>query len=203
MSTDRIHLGQVIKQLPRLAARIPNFLKAGRLLNPLKHHASLGSVIENAARRYPDNPAIFYQDRHYTYKEFNAQANRVAQFLIQQGVKKGDVVALFMENRPEFLFCAVGIAKVGAVAALINTSQTGKVLSYSINLVKPVLAIIGEELIAPIEAVRGELDLPADAYTFMADTDTLKDFGQEPQGYQNLARILSGIGDANPPPRPA
>ena len=45
MSTDRIHLGQVIKQLPRLAARIPNFLKAGRLLNPLNHHASLGAVI--------------------------------------------------------------------------------------------------------------------------------------------------------------
>ncbi|MGB7289949.1 MAG: long-chain-acyl-CoA synthetase [Candidatus Macondimonas sp.] len=43
------------------------------------------------------------------------------------------------------------------------------------------------------------MDLPADAYTFMADTDTLKDFGQEPQGYQNLARILSGISDANPP----
>ncbi|MGB7288652.1 MAG: AMP-binding protein, partial [Candidatus Macondimonas sp.] len=199
MSTDRIHLGQVIKQLPRLVTRIPSFLKAGRLLNPLQHHASLGSVIENAARNYPENPAIFYQDRHYTYKEFNAQANRVARFLIQQGVKKGDVVALFMENRPEFLFCAVGIAKVGAVAALINTSQTGKVLSYSINLVKPVLAIVGEELIAPIEAVRCELDLSADAYTFMADTDTLKDFGQEPQGYQNLARILSGISDANPP----
>lgn len=146
MSTDRIHLGDVIKQTPRLIARIPNFVKAGLILNPLRHHASLGSVIEDSARRYPDNPAIFYQDRRYTYKEFNAQANRVAHFLIQQGVKKGDVVALFMENRPEFLFCAVGIAKVGGVAALINTSQTGKVLSHSINLVKPVAAIVAEEL---------------------------------------------------------
>jgi len=199
MSTDRIHLGDVIKQTPRLIARIPNFIKAGRILNPLRHHTSLGSVIEDSARRYPDNPAIFYQDRRYTYKEFNAQANRVAHFLIQQGVKKGDVVALFMENRPEFLFCAVGIAKVGAVAALINTSQTGKVLSHSINLVKPVAAIVAEELVAPLDAVRGDLELPTDAFYFMADRDTTRDFGAEPAGYQNLARILAGMSDANPP----
>lgn len=104
-----------------------------------------------------------------------------------------------MENRPEFLFCAVGIAKVGAVAALINTSQTGKVLSHSINLVKPVAAIVAEELAAPLEAVRGELALPADAFYFMADRDTTRDFGEAPAGYQNLARILAGLSDANPP----
>ena len=177
MTTDIITPAQVLARVPRVIKRIPKLMKAGAIFNPLHHHLSLGSVIEKAAQNYPNNPAIIYQDREISYRVFNQQANKVANFLISKGIRKGDVVALFMENRPEFLFCAVGIAKVGAVAALLNTSQTGKVLMHSINLVKPKMAIIGEELTGPFDEVRKDLDLPEDQVYFVADRDVLKDFG--------------------------
>lgn len=198
MSSDTIHLRHVLGRVPRLIGRVPSFIKAGRVLNPIKNNHSLGAVIENAAQNYPDNPAMFYLDRRVTYREFNEAANQVAHFLIQQGVKKGDVVALMVENRPEFLIHAVGIAKVGAIAALLNTSQTGKVLTHSINLVKPVMAIIGEELIHAIDEVRSDLELAGDRFFFVADADTSKTFGEAPADYGNLPELASRLPKTNP-----
>jgi len=199
MTTDIITPAQVLARVPRVIKRIPKLMKAAPIFNPLRHHVSLGSVIEQAARDYPNNPAIIYQDREISYREFNEQANKIANFLISRGIRKGDVVALFMENRPEFLFCAVGIAKVGAVAALLNTSQIGKVLMHSINLVKPKMAIIGEELTAPFDEVRQDLDLPEDQVYFVADCDIRKDYGTPPPGYHNFAALIAAQPATTPP----
>lgn len=198
MTTDIIGPAQVLARVPRIIKRIPKLIKAGAILNPLSHHLSLGAVIEKAAQNYPQNPAILYQEREISYRLFNQQANKVANFLISQGIRKGDVVALFMENRPEFLFCAVGIAKVGAVASLLNTSQTGKVLMHSINLVKPKMAIIGEELTSPFDEVRNDIDLPEQQIYFVADQDVLKDYGTAPAGYHNFAALVAAQPDSTP-----
>jgi len=199
MSTDTIQFSQIVKQLPKVLAKVPNMLKAARYLNPLNTKVSLGKVIEDAAAKHPHNAAIIYQDVELTYQQFNAHANKVAHYLIGQGIKKGDVIGLFMENRPEFLICAVGIAKVGAVAALINTSQTGRVLSHSLNLVQPKMAIVGEELTAPFDEIRADLKIPADQVYFVADRNILTDFGTAPTNYKNLAEVLSSQPSGNPP----
>lgn len=184
--TDEIRATDVLRGVPRLLGRTPGLLRAGRLLNPLRKHISLGGVIADAARRYPNNPAILYEDQAITYRQLHERSNRVANFLAAQGIVRGDVVVLLMENRPEFLICAIAIGKLGAVASLINTSQTGKVLTHSINLVSPRQAIVGTELTEAFDAVCAELDLPADQIYAVADRDTARDPGETPNGYRNL-----------------
>ena len=71
------------------------------------------------------------------YQEFNAWANRFSHFFRTQGLKKGDAIALILENRPELLAVLVGAAKIGVACAMLNTSQKGKVLDHSINLITP------------------------------------------------------------------
>mgnify|MGYP002006481558 CR=1 FL=1 len=98
--------------------------------------------------------AVLQDDRELTYKQFNAWANRIADYLASIGLKKGDTVAVDVENRPELLATVLGCAKLGVCSALINTSQKGKVLTHSFNLVEPKAAIIGQELVEVIQEVR-------------------------------------------------
>ena len=119
---------------------------------------------------------MIYRDRRYTYRQFNAWANRIADYLASIGLKKGDTVAVDVENRPELLATVLGCAKLGVCSALINTSQKGKVLTHSFNLVEPKAAIIGQELVEVIQEVRDDLDLTQNFFYF-ADQDTLADPG--------------------------
>lgn len=89
-----------------------------------------------------------YDDgREVTYTELDSHANRVAHWAIEQGIGKGDVVALLMFNRPEYVATWLGLAKVGAVTALINTNLTGEPLRHSIGVSGAQHLIAGRELI--------------------------------------------------------
>ena len=106
----------------------------------------LSDIVEQHAARTPAGIAIFYQDSIVTYRELDEGANRYAHWAVGQGVKKGDAVALFMENRPEYLMAWIGLHKIGAVAALINTNLKGPPLTHSLSISGARLAIVGAEL---------------------------------------------------------
>ncbi|MDD2621236.1 MAG: AMP-binding protein, partial [Syntrophomonadaceae bacterium] len=67
---------------------------------------SVGSELEERARQIADKTAIIFQDHTISYDMLNKLSNRYAHYFLEQGFKKGDVVALLMENRPEFLIAA-------------------------------------------------------------------------------------------------
>ncbi|MEK5761161.1 long-chain-acyl-CoA synthetase, partial [Acinetobacter variabilis] len=79
------------------------------------------------------------------------------------------------------------LAKIGVTIALVNTSQVGKILAHSINLVNPIAVIAGEEVRAAIDEARTELKVAQDRFHWFADLETRKNAGIAPQGYVNLA----------------
>ena len=103
-------------------------------------------------------PVIHFQGRTVTYGECDAFANRTARWAERQGVKRGDVVAILMENRPEFLFTWLGLAKLGATAALINSNLTGLPLAHSLRVAKPRLVVLGAELAESFATAVPELE---------------------------------------------
>jgi citronellyl-CoA synthetase len=131
-----------------------------------------------------------------SYAQVNEWANRIAHHLIAQGIGKGDGVAVFIENRPELLVTILAVAKVGAVSALLNTSQTRDALAHSLNLVAPVAIVVGEELIPAFESVRGRVSIDAARTWFVADQDTYSHPGIAPEGFINLMTAsIDGCGD--------
>ncbi len=76
-------------------------------------------LLEESARKYPDNIATIlpgrFGDTKLTYKELNNLTNRLANALIDLGVKKGDRVALYMPNCPQFVISYFGILKAGGI----------------------------------------------------------------------------------------
>jgi len=73
-------------------------------------------------------------------------SNQVAQVFKDQGYKKGDAVALFLENRPEFVCLWLGLAKLGVIVPLINYNLRDQSLLHSINVADSQAIIFGSEL---------------------------------------------------------
>ena len=95
---------------------------------------SMGRLLQETAAKFPDKPAIIFEGKELSWFQFNALVNQFAHLLKKQGVKRGDTVALLMENRIEMLACQLALAKIGAAAGLINTSLTGKALVHCITI---------------------------------------------------------------------
>lgn len=190
---DIITVPMVLSRLPRLFRRLPGIVRGMKVANNTDKTlpVGLGLCVQDAVRRNPDGTALMYKDTHLTYRQLNAWGNRIANHLTSLGVKKGDVVAIYIENRPELLAVVIGCAKIGAVNAMLNTQQTGKVLVHSFNLVRPRLAVVGEELVTHFSEVREHLEIGEDAVYFMADTHTLEEPGTAPTGFRNLATEIT------------
>lgn len=117
---------------------------------------SLGQFFETIADKHSDNVFIKTEHAVYTYAQTNERANQIARSLISLGVKQGDSVALMSENCAELLLSVLAIAKIGAVAALMNTNQRGEVLLHSLKLVKPVALLLGEQGVPVMQELLGK-----------------------------------------------
>ncbi len=93
---------------------------------------TFGKLLENVAAQYPDREAIKYIDRPYrrTWREFNQEVDRIAKGFIKMGVKKGDHVAIWATNVPEWIITMFATAKIGAVLVTVNTNYKVFELQY-------------------------------------------------------------------------
>ncbi len=73
-------------------------------------------------------------------------SNRIANYFLSKGFRKGDTVALYMTNRPEYIITWLGLAKIGVVPALVNFNLRKDPLVHTITVVKCKAVIYGLEL---------------------------------------------------------
>jgi citronellyl-CoA synthetase len=189
---DLITLPRLLSRLPRLLVDLPAIVKGLHIGNRSRgdYPVSLASCIEEAARDNPHGVALIQGDEQLTYAEFDRWANQLAHYLRAHGLRQGDSVALMFENRFELLAGVVACAKLGAVSALINSSQRGRVLAHSISLASPRMVLVGEELLDAFTEIAAEVALPADACHYFADRPTWRDPGEAPAGWQHPAAAL-------------
>ena len=200
ITNDTITWSMMLRKLPSIARAIPRVVKGMKVANVTDptQACGLGWSFEQATVRNPDGPALLQGDAVFSYRQVNQWANRIAHYLIAQGIRKGDVVAVFIENRPELLVSILAVAKVGAVSALLNTAQTRDTLVHSLNLVAPVAIILGEELVPAFSAVRERVSIDARRSWFVADQNTYIQPGIAPDGFINLMTAAVDGPDDNP-----
>ncbi|WP_146344094.1 class I adenylate-forming enzyme family protein [Phaeobacter marinintestinus] len=88
---------------------------------------NLGLWLHRQAQIAPTRPALYLgRDLVADYSGFHTQAAQVAGWLIDQGIKPGDRVAIFMKNCPDYLIMQYGIWYAGAVAVPINAKLHGR-----------------------------------------------------------------------------
>jgi len=93
----------------------------------------LHEVLRRSAKKYPDNPAIIFMDGRITYKTLDELTDRFATALNALGVQKGDKVALFMPNMPQFIIAFYGTLRVGGIVTTISPLYRERELEYQLN----------------------------------------------------------------------
>jgi fatty-acyl-CoA synthase len=90
----------------------------------------LGALLDAAAERFPDKPAVVFKGTRLSYRELRERADAFARGLLALGVGPGDHVALWMPNAPEWNVVNVAIAKIGAVTVTCNSRYKAFELAY-------------------------------------------------------------------------
>jgi citronellyl-CoA synthetase len=157
---------------------------------------SLGLMFQTTAAKYSNKSAIVCGDSELTWGQFNALTNQYAHSLKSQGVARGDCVAVLIENRTELLCSIFALAKIGATAGLVNTGLTDRPLAHCISIVESKKCLVGQELLAALSGVKGDLTLQDKDYLWVADPLIIVD---APDWATNFSATLAGMPTDNLP----
>ncbi|MEH2284372.1 MAG: long-chain fatty acid--CoA ligase [Nostoc sp.] len=94
---------------------------------------NIANHIERGHVLFPNKIALIFEDKSFTYKHLDQLVNRVANSLQRLGIKRGDRVALFLPNIPEFITSYLGILKIGAIAVSVNVMLKSSEISYILH----------------------------------------------------------------------
>ncbi|MBL7203279.1 MAG: long-chain fatty acid--CoA ligase [Desulfobacteraceae bacterium] len=111
---------------------------------------NLGRYITRSALYYPNNIALIYGDKRFTYKEFEHRTNRLAQGLLSLGLKKGDRIAIQSWNRSEIVETEVACYKTGMVRIPINARLSLSETLYVLNDSGANAIVIGPQHMGPL-----------------------------------------------------
>lgn len=93
----------------------------------------LYSILDNTAREYPDATFTIFNGAKRTYSQTKETADRLANFLLSKGIKKGDRVAVFLPNLPVYPEIFFGILKAGGVCVTCNPLYKSSELNYQLK----------------------------------------------------------------------
>ena len=207
--STRVTLPLLIRAVAKSLPRLPLAIDAGRAAVRSDKNIvdSIGVYLESNARRFGASAAVKSAESTLSHSELNRRVNRTARALAGAGVLAGDSVALVLSNRVE-LFVVVGaLAKLGAVAAMINTNQRRDVLAHSFEVARCSFAVVGEELWDAVAPVRDRAALRDDGWFWLADAVDSCGTGRldgplpqgAPAGAVDLGALSFNLASDNPP----
>lgn len=155
--------GNVLKSIVMFSAneiRRGTFLKnvSGVLRTEIREEMSWGELMEEKAGRYKDRVFLMFEDKTFTYRQMNENANRMANYFLSLGGGQGKGVAMIMDNSPRFLDVFIGIQKIGMYAVPVNTSLKGDSLLYILNHCDAQYLVIDETHLETLQKIADRLE---------------------------------------------
>ncbi|XP_055383921.1 long-chain fatty acid transport protein 1-like [Condylostylus longicornis] len=128
----------------------------------LKNNLTISDIFEINCKKNPNKIAVIQSDntdinKKLTFNELNIFSNKIANIFYNNNYKNGDVIALLLENSPEFIGIWLGLSKIGCIIPLINTNLRNKSLLHSIKIAKSKCIIYGENFKQYINDIKNDL----------------------------------------------
>lgn len=141
-----------------------------RLLWNIRGHAkknrNVADVFREYVKRHSNKICFIFEDQEWTYQQIEDFSNKIATIFKTHGYKKGDAIALLLENRPEFVAIWLGLNKLGVITALINTNLRKSSLSHCINIANCRALIYGIDFCDAVTDIASSLDTKLTLYRF-------------------------------------
>jgi len=131
---------------------------------PKEPHYPFGEVplteyLRNWAQRTPEKPCIIFYGKELTFRQLDDLSSRFAAFLAAKGLKKGDRVAVFLPNCPQFLIAFYGILKLGCIHVPVNPMFKAQELLYVLQDSEAKVIVTLDQLYPIVQEVRGKSSL--------------------------------------------
>lgn len=143
---------------------------------------TFGQLPADAATRWGAREALVFGAQRWTWIEFSAEVDRAAKSLIALGVQPGEKIALWMNNKPEWLFLMYAVWKVGGVLVPLNTRYRNEDIAYVVTQ-SNTATIISDDHSGPVDYLSMLREVLPD--TSKGDPRT-----HEFEGFGDLKRIV-------------
>jgi fatty-acyl-CoA synthase len=152
---------------------------------------SVGKIMSKRALLTPWKTAVIFEDVPIPYRALNEEVNRIAHFLQDRGVKKGDRIAVDLFNCPEFLACYFAAAKLGVIFVPLNYRMVSRELAYQLNRCGCRLLFFHDECEDEVALIRSSTKVEKDKFIW------LRSFGSTslgpPEWAMNYDDIMNGF----------
>jgi acyl-CoA synthetase (AMP-forming)/AMP-acid ligase II len=151
---------------------------------------NLGQNLKINAKKFPNTIALKDNKRSFTYPEANIRVNKLAHSLLSLGVKKGDKVAVLMENSIEIIEIYLATAKTGLVIVPINFRLVSSDVEYIANNSDAKVFIVHDQFVPIVDPVKSKLiNINPDNYIVV---------GEEKDGYKEYESFIEHSSDSEP-----
>jgi crotonobetaine/carnitine-CoA ligase len=119
---------------------------------------SWAELIEEKARKYGNRPFLIFEDKEFSFRQMDENANKVANFLLKLGAGRGKGIAIIMGNCPQYLDVFIGSQKIGMYSIPINTSLRGDSLLYILDHSDAEFVVIDEEFLDTYNKIADKIE---------------------------------------------
>ena len=152
------------------------------------------NFFEKNVKKFPNEVAFIFKDESITWKEADQKVSQYGAYLQSQGIEKGDCFALLMDNCPDFLMLLLAAHRIGAIAALINTTVTGEGLKHVVTIVDAKAAVLGASHLEKFESSMPETELKSLKLFLVKDSKDI------PANYIDINEASKDAGEVTPYP---
>ncbi|MFW2340195.1 MAG: class I adenylate-forming enzyme family protein, partial [Acidimicrobiia bacterium] len=154
----------------------------------------LNTLLARHSRYYPDKLAVVFEGQRLSFTEFNVRVNRLANALLDMGIRKGDKVATILSNCLEVLDIYQVASKTGIVVVPLSPLLRGDGLSNLINDSDSVAVITQADMASHLNEVRSQLTGVEDDRFILIDADL--------PGFRPYSDLTADSSESEPPAVP-
>ena len=118
---------------------------------------NIRELVKKNAEEIPDVAYINFYDEIVTYKDLDERSDAFANYLVDCGVKKGDVVSYMLGNTPFYFYTLLGVQKIGAVAGAISCWWQAPEVEFLANDSKPVALVVDPEYAHIVSVIKDKI----------------------------------------------
>jgi len=114
-------------------------------------------LVENQAEKFKDKVFLYWKDITVSYHQLNIFTNKVANFLYDLGIRKGDKVSVYLPNMPEYVYLYLGIPKIGAVTGPVNSLFKPREVKFVVSHSEAKVLVTIPKLMGVVNEIKSEI----------------------------------------------
>ncbi|MFX1374512.1 MAG: class I adenylate-forming enzyme family protein [Promethearchaeota archaeon] len=118
---------------------------------------NLRELVENQAEIYKDKVFLFWKDTTVSYTQLNEFTNKVANFLYDLGIRKGDKVSVYLPNMLEYVYLYLGIPKIGAVTGPVNALFKAREVKFVVDHSEAKILVTIPQFMEVVNEIKNDL----------------------------------------------